>query len=166
MLPKKNKPIKVDWEALEDAFNAQEDELLSYLDRVTGHVVLEGEGEEEGDDLEDEAARYGSAGSSHVDDLPTNDSTRIYVEPPDAEEKVEWMKEFLDGQSQIDAAIATELRAALQSGDADEACSILNGHPPVRDEWYRFRSDRLHQKIDDWLEDYGIVAVDEPPWRR
>ena len=36
------KPLKIDWDALEEAFNSQSEELIYYLDLVTGHVVLEG----------------------------------------------------------------------------------------------------------------------------
>jgi len=54
----KRKPIKIDWEELEDAFNSPPEEISSYLDGISGHVALEGEGEE--DDLEDEYAIYRS----------------------------------------------------------------------------------------------------------
>jgi hypothetical protein len=167
MRPMKTKPIKVDWEALEDAFNTQEEDLVSYLDCVTGHVVLDGEGEETEDDLDDESARYGPGAAPSVPEFSANDSTRAYVVPPDAEQKIEWMRMFLDEELEIDPAITSELRRALTVDDAaDELCSILNRHPQVRDEWYRFRADRLHEEIDGWLEDHGIVPVDPPPWRR
>ena len=46
----KRKPIRIDWEALEDAFNNRDEELVYHLDRITGRVELEGEGEEGDDD--------------------------------------------------------------------------------------------------------------------
>ena len=40
----KRKPIRVDWEELEAAFDSGNEELVYYLDSVTGHVLLEGAG--------------------------------------------------------------------------------------------------------------------------
>ena len=37
------KPIKIDWEELESAFQTRREELVYYLDLVTGEVVLEDE---------------------------------------------------------------------------------------------------------------------------
>ncbi len=67
----KRKPIRIDWEELEDAFNSPPEEITSYLDGISGHVILEGEGEE--DDLEDENPASAS---------PRNDPTRISIRPP------------------------------------------------------------------------------------
>jgi hypothetical protein len=36
----KGKPIKIDWDELESAFNNRNDELIYYLDLVTGQVIL------------------------------------------------------------------------------------------------------------------------------
>ena len=50
----KRKQIKIDWDELEDAFTNPQDEVFCFLDRVTGRVVLEGEG----DDLHDDDRNY------------------------------------------------------------------------------------------------------------
>jgi hypothetical protein len=41
----KRKPIKIDWDELESAFDSKQEDLIYYLDLVTGQVILEGEGE-------------------------------------------------------------------------------------------------------------------------
>ena len=41
----KNKPIRIDWEELESAFDSGNEEILYYLDLITGQVKLEGEGD-------------------------------------------------------------------------------------------------------------------------
>ena len=40
----KRKPIRVDWDDLEEAFSNRRAESSSSLDAITGHVVLDGEG--------------------------------------------------------------------------------------------------------------------------
>ena len=48
----KNKPIRIDWEDLEAAFENTNEELVYFLDLVTGRVILEGEGEDSGEEEE------------------------------------------------------------------------------------------------------------------
>ena len=85
----KKKSIKIDWDELESAFNNRNEELVYYLDRVTGRVVLEGEGEDDFDDdeemIDDPSAQEASQRS---------DSTRLYIEPPDTDELTAWMHDF------------------------------------------------------------------------
>ena len=52
------KPIKVDWDALEEAFDSRDPEVAYYLDRITGHVVLDGEGEEKNFKADESAHQY------------------------------------------------------------------------------------------------------------
>ena len=42
----KRKPIQIDWDELETAFENRNEDLTYYLDLVTGQVILEGEGED------------------------------------------------------------------------------------------------------------------------
>lgn len=158
------KRLKIDWEALEDAFNSQRDEAVSYLDRVTGHVVLEGEGEELDEDLDPGEARYPAPPAT----APSrNDTTRVYVEPPDDEQKIEWMRVFLKRHAQIDDSVRGLLEEALASDDpVEEVGEILREIPAEREAWFLYRGERLHELIDRWLTANGIEPVDSPPWRR
>jgi hypothetical protein len=162
----KHKPIKIDWDALEEAFNNPQEELLFYLDRVTGHVVLEGEGEEDDLDQDDEDFEGGHPNPPPPVPVPLrSDSTRIYVDPPDSMQKVEWMKGFTaDGRGQ-DPQVIARLATAVESDDpVNDLTEILNEHPEVRDAWYVYRAERVHEMIDDWLEENDVVPVDPPPW--
>ncbi len=162
----KTKPIKIDWEGLEDAFNDQREELVHYLDLVTGHVVLEGEGEV--DEMDDDVDDYDGRVHAPVAPPPLrDDSTRIYVHPPDTLQKIEWLQAFLDGSREVDANAAAELREAMDSDDpVEQLALVLNRHPGARDAWFRFRSERIRGLIDDWLAARGVVAVEPPPWKR
>ena len=35
----KRKPIKIDWDELESAFDSKQEDLIYYLDLVTGHMT-------------------------------------------------------------------------------------------------------------------------------
>ena len=81
----KRKPIRVNWDELEAAFDNQSSDLVYYLDLVTGHVILDGEGEDPGD-ADDPAWTGGES---------ADDGTRAYVEPLATETKVEWIRRYV-----------------------------------------------------------------------
>jgi hypothetical protein len=159
----KSKAIKVDWDALEDAFNNQNEELVYYLDLVTGHVHLEGEGE---DDDEDDDESYDP--SSHNLTPPVrDDSTRAYVHPPDTGLKVDWLKAFMEDQENLDKELVGQLRQALAESDPAPAIrEALNQHPEGRDRWYLYRSVRIQQLIGGWIDNHKVTTVDTPPWAK
>jgi len=156
----KHKPIKIDWEALEDAFNNQNEELVYYLDLVSGHVVLEGEGEEDDDDDED----YSIPATAPPPDY--NASTRAYVEPPRTLLKVDWMKDFIETSTDLESELVDKLNGALDEDDpAPPIRAALAEHPDGRDSWYLYRSNRIRDLIDDWLEKHKIPTIDPSPWK-
>ena len=102
-------PIKIDWEELESAFDNKREDLVYYVDLVTGQVILEGEGEEalEGDGGED------------IKEAPSRRavSTRLYVEPHDPDLEGDWMADFVDETSDLDVAVLARLRIAIDDPD-------------------------------------------------
>jgi hypothetical protein len=152
----RTKPIKIDWDGLEEAFNEQRDDLVYYLDLVTGQVVLEGEGESEDLDPHDYSAE--------PPEIPPDDSTRLYVHPPDTVLKIEWLHEFLAGGG-VDPGVSTELERATVGEDAAEQLrDIMNRNADVRDAWFGYRAKRIQALIEQWLDDHGVQFVDPPPW--
>lgn len=156
----RTKPIKIDWEGLEDAFNEQREGLVFYLDVITGHVVLDGEGES--DDLDADSYEAAPAGRDAAD--RSDDATRLYVKPPSTERKIEWMREFLGG-GDVEAPVVAELEQAIETDDPAPALrDVLNRNPEVRDAWYRYRSRRIQSVIDEWVAANGVRFTDPPPW--
>lgn len=148
----KRKPIRIDWDALEAAFESRGEDLPYYLDLVTGHVALEGQGERD----EDEDEEDGEAGA---------DPLRLYVEPPDREEELGWMRGFLDRDGVLDDALRARLAGALASDDPFAAFrNVLRDEPDARDRWFAFKSDRIHESIQEWLERNGVPVAGDPPW--
>ena len=161
----KRKPIKIDWEELEDAFTTEE-EVVSFLDTVTGRVVLEGEGEEDG--LDDEEEAYGRP--MNAAPAPRKDDPmRIVIHPPDATRKIEWMQGFVKDEKPEDKQrkeMIGRLSKALKVDDPASALSaILNEDPDLRDTWYLYRTHRLQRMIGEWLKSNDVEAVDPPPWK-
>jgi hypothetical protein len=157
----KGKPIRVDWEELESAFENKTEDLVYYLDLVTGDVVLEGEGEEALDDPGD-----------YDDDLEEvvpvrrDQSTRLYIEPPDPETEAGWMTDFVETAKDANPAVLAVLREALDKPDPVEAFrEVLRHHGTERDRWFLFRSDRIHDTIGTWLDENGVKSTEPPPWK-
>jgi hypothetical protein len=163
----KRKPIKIDWDEIEEAFSTPEEEAEFYLDAVTGRVALEGEGDLEPDD-EDDAYEQGRPVPNAGAGIERDDPTRIPIVPPDTETKIEWLQGFLREKGRDhDAKVVAELTAAADAADPTDALGeVLNRNPGVRDAWYVYRADRLHELIDEWLADYDLQCTDPPPWRR
>lgn len=159
----KRKPIKIDWEELESAFDSQQEDLIYYLDLVTGQVILEGEGEE--DDFEDDENGLENALDEPV--APRNaNSSRLYVTPPGDEDEMTWMEGFADEVEPQDAGLAQRLRDALDGDDPLEGFrEALRGRAEQRDRWFAYRGDRLHEVIDGWLAEHQVAMIAHPPWR-
>ncbi len=153
----KRKPIRIDWEELEDAFNSPPEEITSYLDGITGHVVLEGEGEDDEPDDENPL--------DAVSAPPRNDPTRISIRPPGAAEKIEWMRSFLEQEGHEEGVVA-ELKQALEDENPPQALAdVLNLHADVRDDWYLYRTARIRDMLEEWLASNGVESLTAAPWK-
>lgn len=153
----RDKPIKVDWDELEVAFNNQDEELVYYLDLVTGHVVLEGE-----DDLDGEDGYYDARAASTA---PKDDDTRAYIAPLQMQRKLEWMRAFLDENEATHAEAVGKFREAMAAEDPAAAISAtLREQDDIRDRWYLYRAESLHALIQSWLDERGVQTSTPPPW--
>ena len=162
----KRKAIKVDWDDLEEAFSNPDVDATSYLDRVTGRVVLEGEEDDDFD--EDEAAFENPMAVANAQTaVAREDPTRIPIRPPGTERKIGWMQAFFEQNAgSHDAAVLTELKQAIDADNPAQALSdVLNRNSEVRDAWYLYRSDRLHDLMDEWLAENGLESTDPAPWK-
>ena len=160
----KRKPIRVDWDELEVAFNNPNEELVYYLDLVTGHVVLEGEGEQ--DDFDDEHDYQHASARPREPAAPRDDATRAYVEPVSMELKLGWMQKFLADTEDLEDEAAGRLREAVDAEDPAQALAqVLREHAEARDRWYLFRSDRLHEVMDEWLKGHDAEPTNAAPWK-
>lgn len=157
----KHKPIRINWDDLESAFDNPNEELVYYLDLVDGHVVLEGEGEE--DDFEDDEEHYDASPSEPQPRL--DDHTRQYIDRLTIETKLEWVEGFIATTDDLAPEFVSKLEAALETDTpAQSVIEVMRETPEGKDRWYLYRSDRLHELIHDWLQRNGIKPTDDPPW--
>ncbi len=155
------KHLKLDWDELEEAFTNQNEELVYFLDLVTGHVLLEGEGEEHSFDDDD---AFDTTPPMPGGAPQKNDPTRAYIESPDTTMKIGWLKKFLDVET-IETEIRESLVEAMQTDDpAPILKDLMNANVEVRDRWYLFRSDRIRELILEWLTQHGVTATTPAPW--
>ena len=63
--------------------------------------------------------------------------------------------------------LIAELQQAVQEENPAPALQgVLNRNPELRDAWYLFRSDRLHEMIDAWVTENGLETSAPPPWKK
>ena len=160
----KHKPIRLDWDELEVAFTNHDEEIVYYLDLVTGKVYIEGEGED--DDFGDDEEFSANMVVATKRPVARDDSLRAYVRPMTTEIKLEWMERFLaEKDNGLDQETCAKLKEAFESEDSAEALgAFLRGADEARDVWYLYRSDRLHEFMQAWLDEHGITPIDPPPW--
>jgi hypothetical protein len=152
----KRKPIRIDWDDLEAAFDNKNTDLAYYLDRITGHVLLEGEGE---NGTYDDDERYTAAAAR------STDGTRAYVFPVSDDLKLQWVRAFVDEASDLGPEFEAALREAFSGNDPVPAViEVLNRFPEGKESWYVYRTDCLHRAIESWLADNDIAFTDPPPW--
>jgi Uncharacterised protein family (UPF0158) len=155
----KHKPLQIDWDELEAAFENRNEDLTYYVDLVTGQVILEGEGEDahfdEDDEMDDavpeEAASRG-------------ETTRLYVVLFTDDDEIDWMDEFIEGDA-MDPELKETLSDLVAVGPPQKFKDELRQHADVRARWFLFRSERLHEVMDAWMESNKISPATPPPWK-
>jgi hypothetical protein len=155
----KHKPLQIDWDELEAAFENRNEDLTYYLDLVTGQVILEGEGE---DAHFDEDAEMDDA--VPVEAAPRGETTRLYVVSFSDDDELDWMDDFIEGDGTIPAALKETLSDLVAQGPSQRCKDELRHHPEVRDRWFLFRSERVHEVMDAWMESNKISPATPPPW--
>ena len=156
----KRKPLHIDWDELETAFENRSEDLVYYLDLVTGQVVLEGEGEDDRVDDDTEMA------DAIEDDAATRpETTRLYVVSFTDEDELDWMDEFIEGDEELSADLKERLLDIAAQGPPQKFKGALRQHGEVRDRWFRFRSERLHEVMNAWLDAHTVSAAAPPPWK-
>jgi hypothetical protein len=149
---KTRKPVQIDWDELEDAFDWNDPESHAYLDLETGEVVQWSE-------LLDEEER--SEITERIDDDPDRYAV---IEPPSSGEAWRWMAAF--AATVADPGLRRLLDLALGGkGAFGRFKRAMDDHPAERERWFAFRDERLHEAIEAWLAELEIEIADPPPWR-
>jgi len=81
------------------------------------------------------------------------------------ETKIEWLAAFIDETDDLDPAFVAQIRQALEAEDPTQlVLDALRDSPESKDRWYLYRAERLHDLIEEWLEENAVVTTEPPPW--
>ncbi len=136
------KPVPIDWEALEDAFENNAPEVHSYLHLVTGEVLRVVDG------IADPEMHARIASDAHY----------MRVDPVSSREQYRWMERFIPMVDE--AELQGRLTAAIDGKGAFRRFKdALMAFGPERERWFAFRSERLRVFMEAWLAAHGLYAV-------
>ncbi|MEJ2262025.1 MAG: UPF0158 family protein [Anaerolineales bacterium] len=174
--------LKINMMDLELAFESRDNlfDFDYFLDLETGEVIMTTG--EEGQLLEKIYERYGDPETGEVDwptVLAQLDIPDWQKEPLIVADRVESgfgtryiripQVESREGYHDMVAFIRTVSNPRLQSR-LERAISgrgafryfkdVLSDYPKERERWFRFRDERMHQRVLDWLESKGIEPIE------
>jgi len=143
------KPIQIDWEELELACERNAVNVVSYLDRETGAVlVFYGESE-------DEQERHRQ--------VKRNLTRYLEVAPVPPKDQYKWMEKFI--ATLTDDELRERVLVAIDGKGAFRRFKDLLVHyPGVRERWFAYRGLHLHAYINEWIVVHQIELSEPPPW--
>lgn len=146
---KKKRLLKIDVGELVDAFDSSGYERSYFLDLETGKlellipdVVDDIEKEEFEDQIDSNPGRY-----ERVPSIESHEAYQIMVD-------------FAD--TVTDSNLHDLLSVALNgSGAFRRFKDVLASFPEERKRWFDFKYRRMKEKVDEWLQDIGVEALEE-----
>src|SRR5687767_3392991 len=173
------RPVKVDFEALEMAFEDDGMEHANFLDLETGEVILvTDEMKQMLEEICEEAVEDDSDSDAVLDAIEASDvpewqkesmrdaeaverglGTRyLRVPDNDSDEGFHDMEAFVETVQ--DRSLAERLSNSLGGrGSFRRFKDTLHDDSEELQRWYSFKQQRLRERITDWLETEGIRAV-------
>lgn len=140
---------KVDWAAMEAAFEHNAPQSSSYLDLQNGLVV--------------------NIVDSRIEDYEQRDTIRrepsrfVRLTPASSREQYRWMERFVT--SVEEEALRDRLILAIDGKGAFRRFKdVLLSYPVERDRWFEYRSTLLRIYINEWLAAREVTLGEEPPW--
>lgn len=136
------RPVPIDWEALEDAFENNASEVHSYLHLRSGEVLRVVDG----------------VADPQMHARIAADATYIRVEPVSSREQYRWMERFI--QMLAPTPLRDELALSIDGRGAFRRFKdVLMVNAAEREQWFSFRSDRLRVFVTAWLEAHDLAAT-------
>jgi len=142
------KTLKIDLDELCSAMENSSYEHNYYLDLKTGEIVLI---------------------SDYMDDEETEKLKARIEEDYDRYERIPRAESY-EGYDDIEDFITTVedehlaelLEVAINGKGAFRRFKdVLAGYPEERERWFRFRDDRLMERVLEWLDDIGVSLLEE-----
>ncbi len=144
-----SKPIKVNWDNVEIAFERNSPDLHSYIDRVAGDVVVVVDGVAE----DAERRRLVAAEPERF----------VKIDPASSREQYRWMERFV--ASVEDPQLRERLLIAIDGKGAFRRFKdVLLTYPAERERWFNYRADLLHHHINQWFAGKDLDPDPPCPW--
>lgn len=143
--PSQLRPVPIDWEALEDAFENNAPEVHSYLHLSTGEVLRVVDG----------------IADPQVHARIVSDGHYARIEPVSSREQYRWMERYIQ---MLDAGPLQDLlkQAIDGKGAFRRFKDMLMSHGAERERWFAFRSERLRAFMESWLTAHVLTPVERP----
>ena len=143
------KPIQIDWEELELACERNAPNVVSYIDRDTGAVLVFY------DESEEERASHRT--------VQENSTRYLAVEPVPPKEQYRWIEKFV--ATVTDEKLRERILVAIDGKGAFRRFKdLLVSYPGVRERWFDYRGQHLHAYINEWIAQKNIALIEPPPW--
>lgn len=140
--------VPVDWEALEDAFENNAQEVHSYLHLNSGEVLRVVDGVADPD----------------MHSRISGDTNYLRIESVSSREQYRWMERFI--QMVEHPGLRGGLGQAIDGKGAFRRFKdVLMSYATERERWFAFRSERLRVFMEAWLAAHAIVPVRRPEWK-
>jgi hypothetical protein len=141
--------LPIDLQELCFAFEDSSYDHRYFLDVQTGAVKL---------DIFDAAER------EELDEMLDETSKERYRYLPNAESQVgyEDMKKYIETVK--GANLKEKLSIAISgSGAFRRFKDVLNSYPKERESWFRFKDEKVMERVNEWLEEEGIEIIPKKP---
>ncbi len=143
------KPIRIDWEELELACERNAANVISFLDLETGAVLVFYQ------ESEEERERFRQ--------VKTQGSRYLEVVPVPPKDQYKWMEKFVS--TITDEELKERILVAIDGKGAFRRFKDLLVHyPGARERWFAYRGLHLHDYINNWIVEHGILLAEDPPW--
>jgi len=143
------KPVPVQWEDLEMAFERNAPDVTSFLEAESGAVLTV----VDGSDGADEKKRHARAALEEY----------VEIEPASSREQYRWMERFV--ATVADEELKRRLLIAIDGKGAFRRFKdVLLSYPIERERWYAYRGAWLHWHINQWLAARKVTLAGPVPW--
>lgn len=141
--------LPIDLQELCAAFEDSSDDHRYFLDLKTGGITL---------DYLDAAER------EEIDEMVDDASKERYRYLPIAESHVgyEDMKEYIENVK--GSNLKEKLNIAISgSGAFRRFKDVLNSYPKEKERWFKFKNEKVLERVNEWLEEEGIEIIPPKP---
>ncbi|MEK7705553.1 MAG: UPF0158 family protein, partial [Myxococcota bacterium] len=137
--------LHIDWAALHSAFQMNMPEVRCFLSKEDGRVLKLAPADPQLAEVRRQPERF------------------VPIEAIPSRIQYQWLDEFI--RTVDDESARVRMEAAINGKGAFRRFKdILLTLPEERRRWFEHRDQAMRQRLEDWVRESGIEALNEPPW--